>query len=233
MTQIAEFREQSQALVTLAQRDLTDFWSSLDLYRDPFAARDMMGEFLPELTAGYGDAEALVAAEFYDSLRVVPPSAASFRAVLADPPSVPEQFLRTASWAVAPLLGDAPDPAAALSRFVGAVARLVMQPNRETITRSVARDRHAAGWERRTRAGSCRFCQMLAGRPGAVYKRETAMVAAHDNCKCVAVPSWDPNAPEVPMYAYVASKTTSGMSPEQRDKHRARVRDYLDANFPK
>ena len=195
--------------------------------------RDTMGEFLPELTAGYGDAEALVAADFYDSLRVVSPAAASFQAVLADPPSVPEQFLRTASWAIAPLLGDVPDPVTALSRFVGSVARLVMQPNRETITRSVAKDRHAAGWQRITRAGSCRFCQMLAGREGAVYKRETALVAGHDNCKCVAVPSWDPSAPEVPVYAYVASQTTAGMSPEQRDKHRARVRDYLDANIPK
>jgi hypothetical protein len=232
-TQIAEFREQSQALVTLAQRDLAEFSASLELYRDPFSVRDTMGEFLPELIAAYGNTEALLAADFYDSLRDVPPSAARFQAVMADPPSDPGQFHGTASWAIAPLLGDEPDAGGALSRLTGAVSRLVMQPNRDTVIRSVAEDRHAAGWQRNTRAGSCRFCRMLAGREGAVYKRESALVAAHDRCKCVAVPSWDENAPEVPVYAYVASQTTAKMSPAQREVHRARVRDYLDANIPK
>jgi hypothetical protein len=232
-TQIAEFREQSQALVTLAQRDLADFWAALDLYRDPFMARDSVSEFMPELIAAYGNTEALLAADFYDMLRDVPPSAASFRAFMADPPNDPEQFHGTASWAIGPLLGDEPDANGALSRLSGAINRLVMQPNRETIVRSVAEDKHAAGWQRSTRAGSCRFCRMLAGREGAVYKRESALVAAHDRCKCVAVPSWDPDAPEVPVYAYVASQTTSKMSPAQREKHRARVRDYLDANIPR
>jgi hypothetical protein len=231
-TQIAEFREQSQSLVVLAQRDLADFWASLDLYRDPFSVRDTVTEFMPELIAAYGNTEALLAADFYDMLRDVPPSAASFRAFMADPPSNPEQFHGTASWGSAPLLGDEPDAGVALSRLSGAVNRLVLQPNRETIVRSVAEDKHAVGWQRSTRTGSCRFCRMLAGRDGAVYKRKTALVAAHDNCKCAAVPSWDQNAPEVPVYAYVASNTTSGMTPAQREKHRARVRDYLDANIP-
>lgn len=231
-TQIADFREQSQSLVTLAQDDLAAFWASLDLYRDPFSARDMMSAFLPELVAAYGNSEALLAADFYDSLRDVPPSAASFKALMADPPSDPEQFHGTSSWAIGPLLGDEPDAAGALSRLSGAVHRLVMEPNRETIVRSVAEDKHAVGWKRNVRASGCRFCRMLAGRDG-VYKRETALVAAHDRCKCSAVPSWDPSAPEVPAYAYVASKRTSGMSPTQLEKHRARIREYLDANFPK
>ena len=219
--------------MTLAQRDLADFWAALDLYRDPFMARDSVSEFLPELIAAYGNTAALLAADFYDMLRDVPPSAASFRAVLADPPFEPEQFHSTSSWAIAPLLGSEPNAAGALSRLDGSVARLVMQPNRETIVRSVAADKHAVGWERKTRAESCRFCKMLAGSDGAVYKRESALVAAHDRCKCIAVPSWDPDAPEVPVYAYVASQTTSNMSAAQREAHRARVRDYLDANIPK
>ena len=219
--------------MTLAQRDLTQFWGSLELYRDPFSVRDTMGEFLPELIAAYGNTQALLAADFYDSLRDVPPSAARFAAVMADPPSDPEQFLSTASWAIAPLLGDEPDGDGALSRLTGAVSRLVMQPNRDTVITSVSKDKHAVGWQRKTRAESCRFCRMLAGRDNAVYKRESALVAAHDRCKCVAVPSWDPDAPEVPAYAYVASQTTARMSPAQREAHRARVRDYLDANIPK
>jgi hypothetical protein len=231
--QVQEFREQSEALVGLAQRDLAGFWASLDLYRDPFSVRDALSELMPELIGAYGNSEALIAADFYDMLRDVPPSATSFQALMADPPSSAEQFHGTASWAIAPLLGDEPNAAGALERLNGAVTRLVMEPNRETIVRSVAKDKHAVGWQRSTRTGSCRFCQMLAGRPGAVYKRETALVAAHDRCKCVAVPSWDQSAQEVPVYAYVASKTTSGMSPAQREKHRARVREYLDDNIPK
>lgn len=231
--QVQEFRKQSESLVLLARRDLAGFWASLDLYRDPFSVRDAVTELMPELIGAYGSTEALLAADFYDMLRDVPPSAASFQALLADPPSSPEQFHGTASWGIAPLLGDEPDADGALKRLSGAVTRLVMQPNRETIVRSVAKDKQAAGWQRSTRSGSCRFCQMLAGREGAVYKRETALVAAHDRCKCVAVPSWDQSAPEVPVHAYVASKTTSGMSPTQLEKHRARVRDYLDANIPK
>ncbi|MHA7210798.1 VG15 protein [Arthrobacter sp. MDT1-65] len=230
-TQVAEFREQSQSLVALAQSDLADFWGSLDVERDPFAARDNVSEFLPELVAAYGNAEALIAADFYDMLRDVPPSAASFNALMADPPNVPEQFRAVASWAIGPLLSPVPDALTALTRLDGAVNRLVMEPNRATIIGSVARDKQAVGWQRNVRAGSCRFCQMLAAR-GGVYKRETALVAAHDHCQCSAVPSWDQWAPEVPAYAYVASQTTAGMSPEQREVHRERIRDYLDANFP-
>lgn len=217
--------------MTLSQRDLADFWAALDLYRDPFMARDSVAEFLPELIAAYGNTQAFLAADFYDMLRDVPPSAASFRALMADPPNNPDQFHGTASWAIAPLLGDEPDGGSALTRLGGAVTRLVMQPNRETIVRSVAEDKHAVGWQRNVRSNGCRFCKMLAGRDG-VYKRDTALVAAHDYCKCAAVPSWDQDAPEVPVYAYVASQTTSKMSPSQLDKHRERIRAYLDANFP-
>jgi hypothetical protein len=225
-TQIAEFREQSQSLITLAQRDLTDFWSALDVYRDPFAARDALDDFLPELVGGYGDTSALLAADFYDMLRDVPPSAATFRAVMADPPMNLDQFHGTSSWAIGPLLGEAPDSASALARVSGAVTRLVLEPNRETIVRSVAADKQAVGWQRNVRSEACKFCRMLAGR-GGVYKRESALVAAHDHCQCAAVPSWDQSAKEVPAYAYRASQTTAKMKPAQLEAHRARIRDYL------
>lgn len=198
----------------------------MDLFRDPFAVRDALDDFLPELIGGYGDASALLAADFYDMLRDVPPSAATFRAVMADPPLDLEQFHGTSSWAVGPLLGETPDGGKALSRISGAVTRLVLEPNRETIVRSVAADKQAVGWQRNVRAEACKFCRMLAAR-GGVYKRETALVAAHDNCQCAAVPSWDQSAKEVPAYAYVASKRTAAMSPAQRERHRAQIRDYL------
>ena len=90
--------------------------------------------------------------------------------------------------------------------------------------------RAAVGWHRETRPGACDFCRMLAGR-GGVYKESTVRFAAHDDCGCVAVPSWDANAPEVDVMAYVASERTSRMSPAQRERHNQRVRDWIASNL--
>ena len=46
------------------------------------------------------------------------------------------------------------------------------------------------------------------------------------NCRCAGVPSWDSNADEVPVIAYVASRRV------QSAADRARVRRFLDENFP-
>src|SRR3546814_4969892 len=86
--QVAEFREANRSLVTLAQRDLADFWRSLNLAGSPVAVRDALLDFFPELVAAYGDAAAVLGADWYDALRNVPPSAAAFRAALASPPAV-------------------------------------------------------------------------------------------------------------------------------------------------
>jgi len=77
---------------------------------------------------------------------------------------------------------------------------------------------------------------MLAGR-GGVYRRETVHFAAHGNdCRCAAVPSWDPDAPEVDVRAYVASermtklrdRAAAGDASAQRqlEAHRARIRAF-------
>src|SRR5699024_506029 len=49
-------------------------------------------------------------------------------------------------------------------------------------------DPAADGWQR-TGIGECQFCEMLISR-GAVYSASTADFAAHDNCKCSAVPAF-------------------------------------------
>lgn len=75
----------------------------------------------------------------------------------------------------------------ALTQTSGAVARLVLNAGRETLTESLSRDGRAAGYRRVLGGGGCDFCQMLAGR-GGVYSAETADFESHDHCGCTAEP---------------------------------------------
>lgn len=75
----------------------------------------------------------------------------------------------------------------ALTLVQGAMARLVLNGGRETVTQTLAADPRARGYQRVLGGGGCDFCQMLAGR-GGVYSAETAAFEAHDRCGCTAVP---------------------------------------------
>lgn len=214
-------------LVELAERDLDRFWESLDL-NQPERARDELLEFVPTLTTVYGEASATVAADWYDDLRASEGVPGRFAAVMAAPFAVHyvQQRVRYAS---RHLFTD--DPGAAKPFLMGAVQRYVVQPGRDTVTRSAARDPRASGWVRVTHGETCKFCVGLAAR-GAVYKESTVRFAAHDGCDCGAMPSWNPKAPEVPVEAYVASERTSGMTDEQKERHNARIREWLNREHP-
>lgn len=75
----------------------------------------------------------------------------------------------------------------ALTLVQGSMARLVLNGGRETVTRSLASDSRARGYQRVLGGSGCDFCQMLAGR-GDVYSAETADFEAHDRCGCTAEP---------------------------------------------
>lgn len=168
---MAEYREANRALVTLAQRDLRDFWSALNLAGDPARIRNAVLEFFPELLTQYGDVAALLGADWYDMLRDAPPSAASFRAALARPADA-EQAVSTARWALGPLFQPTPDTESALSALMGATQRLVLQPGRDTVWDSAATDSFRVGVARvPSGVTTCKFCVMLASR-GAVYRSE-------------------------------------------------------------
>lgn len=82
----------------------------------------------------------------------------------------------------------------ALVQTLGTVARHVQNGGRETIYRSVQRDRSALGVARVTDGSPCAFCAMLASR-GAVYKDEmSADFEAHDRCGCGAEPVYHPDS---------------------------------------
>lgn len=170
---MAEFREANQSLVFLAHRDLRGFWGSLNLGGDPTKVREALLTFFPELLAVYGEASAVLGADWYDMLRNVPPSAARFRANLASPPSV-EQAQATARWAIGPLFKDDPDPAGVLTLLMGSTQRLVRQPGRDSVFNAAAGDPVRTGVARVPRGlTTCRFCTMLASR-GPVYRSEVS-----------------------------------------------------------
>ena len=221
MVSVADFRSVLQTNLTTAERDLADIFSAFD---DPFMLRDELLDVYPDLVQVYGDEGAAFAADFYDDRRAASNPGGSYRATLA-PPIPVEQSIGSLRWAIGPLFSG--DWDAALQQLVGASTRLIQEPARETLRWNVDRDPTAVGWRREARADSCRFCRMLAAR-GGVYTQESAFFAAHDNCKCVIAPSWDPNAERVPAPLYEISRRTSRMSPQQKEAHRSRVYAYLE-----
>lgn len=152
-------------------------------------------QFFPELITTYGDVSALLATDFYDSVRDVPPSAASFRAAFAQPvdPGKAEGSVR---WAVGSLfpgnetvyefdrltgnevaVGTRLVPARPdqfVSHILGATQRLVSERGRGTIFSSAAADPIRTGVARVPQGlSTCAFCIMLASR-GAVYQSEVS-----------------------------------------------------------
>jgi len=230
---VAVLREANGAIETLVLGYLRDFWASLDLSR-PEAARNALLEFVPVLTAEYGGLAAATAADWYDNLRASERVPGQFRAVLAEP--MPAQYVeQRVRYGARHLFTDTPGQM--LNFLDGAVQEYTLQPGRDTVRESSLADPQAVGWHRETRpsqsfVSGCRFCRMLAGRPGDVYKRATAVFAAHGDCKCVAVPSWDADAQEVPVEVYKASERTSKMTAEQKAEHNRAIREYLDTHFP-
>lgn len=199
-------RGASEGLVVLAERDLRDLWRSLDLSK-PEAARDALLEAFPVVTFRYGAASATIAADWYDDLRFTEGVQGRFAAEMSDPVS-PEFVQSRVRYGAAHLFTD--NPERMLPFLSGALVKYTLQPGRDTITQSAAADPQARGWHRETRpsesyTSGCDLCRFLAHR-GAVYRKGAAAFAAHDDCKCIAVPSWDAGAPEVPAAVYEASK---------------------------
>lgn len=140
-------------------------------------------QFFPELVTTYGDVSALLAADFYDMLRDVPPSAASFRAVFAEPVRV-AQSQASVRWAAGSLFGEG-GAALFMTQIAGTTQRLVSQRGRDTIFSSARRDPVRTMVARvPSGAETCRFCVMIASR-GAVYDTDTGMGRFHNNCDCV------------------------------------------------
>lgn len=216
---VADFQESVQSISEAAARDVAAVWDSWS-WDDPFSVRGAASLVVPDVVWTYGDVAAGFAADQYDEWRElerVPGRFVASPAALA----VEDQVLAGVRNAVGSLFGSDPDVAAAKTLLSGSVARHVMHGATDTVVDATAADPQAVGWSRRARSSACKFCRMLAGR-GAVFRSErTARFASHDRCGCVAAPSWDRDAPDMPAVAYVASQR------EKSDTDRARIAEFL------
>lgn len=152
-------------------------------------------EFFPELLTTYGDVAALLGADWYDLLRDVPPSAASFRAVMSRPVGS-EQAQGAARYALGPLFADEPEPSAVLARLAGSTQRLVLKPGRDTFFDAGTADPVSRAFARvPSGPTTCKWCVMLASRGFVYYSEESAGQGNqwHDDCDCVPVSGRDRN----------------------------------------
>lgn len=178
---------------------------------------------VPEVTAFYSEGSAALAADFYDDARVGAAGRYSAAAVVLDRTV---KIRRGVAWASEPLSIDDADAAAA--RMAQLIRSEMARPYRDTIITNRKQDPACIGWKRITRgAKSCSFCRMLADR-GAVYRKETATFAAHDDCMCTAAPVFKGGeiGPEANTAQYMASKR------RRTSKEKAFLRDYLEGNYP-
>lgn len=211
-----------RVLVANAKDELRKILDRINL-ANPEAARNALLEIMPALADKYGDAAASAAAEWYDALRIADgvPGRFTPTAIRADAEAVVQGTRRASG-----LLWDGNDSQLAVS-LESILDLNIKRAGRDTLTQASIQDPFSAGWARRTVGATCLFCQMLATR-GAVYKKATASFASHHDCDCVAIPSFDPDAPEVKVRQYEASQRTSRMSPEQKAAHNERVASWLE-----
>lgn len=191
-TAVQDFKRAQSDVVTLAERELRDFFLELD-FRNIVACTNALEIFVPALVAEYGEIGAAVAVDFYDELRDASGVVKPFKAVMAD---IPEQSRVQASvrWAVGPLFQAESDPAQALSNLTEVNDRFVKETARKTIFTSAQKDTARASFAR-VPSGSktCEFCLMLASR-GAVYanaKKAGENKKFHGHCDCQIIPMWD------------------------------------------
>jgi len=73
----------------------------------------------------------------------------------------------------------------AMNALRGASVRVVLNGGRETVTKAVAGDDVALGWERIVEPRSCSYCSGLAA-SGGTHKAASEAFHAHDRCGCLA-----------------------------------------------
>jgi hypothetical protein len=190
----------------------------------PESMRGDLLDLTPSLITAYTDGSSALAADWYDDLReeVRPP-----RLYLAEPviPDRAEKIGRMVAWASEPLFAPEPDVEQVALRLLPQVQKEIARPFRDTMVTNRRRDPSAIGWRRISSGTGCKFCRMLADK-GAIFKESTARFAAHAHCHCTAAPVFEgQDGPEASVMQYVASQR------RRSAKDRARLREYLDANY--
>ncbi|WP_311257348.1 hypothetical protein [Microbacterium sp. WCS2018Hpa-9] len=178
---------------------------------------------VPDVLGFYSEGSSALAAEFYDDARVGAAGSYAASPVILDRTV---KIRRGIAWASEPLSIE--DDELAAARFAQLMRTEMARPYRDTIITNRKQDPACIGWKRISRGSkSCSFCRMLADR-GAVYRKETATFASHDDCMCTAAPVFKGGdvGPEADTAQYMASKR------RRTPKEKAFLRDYLKGNYP-
>lgn len=218
-----ELRRQIAALTTMAERDVRLLVAELD----DFASRGVaLNDVLPLLIDTYGQAAALVTAEWYDELRAQNSVVGRFSAVAAEiqRSGVPELV----SWAK----GTADTPDSMLELALGGMQRRIANYSRATVIGSAEYDPRADGWMRIGDGDNCNFCDMLISR-GAVYTERGVRFGAHDWCNCQAAPSWGRPSDIFDVDAYKQSRRRfrDGEKSDAAIADDARARAWIEDNL--
>lgn len=178
-------------------------------------------DVLPGLVNDWALATASVAADWYDELRELQEVDGRFAAIVEDfAADLGTEAL--AGWGAEALTRPEPDLALARYRVEGGMQKRIANVANRTVSHSAAEDPQARGYMRRTRAGACKFCRMVASR-GGVYTKSSVTFACHEHCFCEAVPAWGGRS--LPVGLYKPSDRPS--TPEDR----ARVRKWIADNL--
>lgn len=206
---LATLRSETTRLVDLAGTDLARLWR---LVSEGASAGEALHDLLPAIVTEYGALGAALAAQWYDDQRDKAGVSGRFRGIPIEADDRGTHAL--IGWALA----EATDDTSLQTLILGGVQRRIADHVRYTVAGSAVADPGATGWQR-VGVGGCTsgFCDMLIAR-GAVYTEATADFAAHDHCKCSAVPAW--GGQPVPVKPHTPS-------PRRSDADRARVREYL------
>lgn len=179
---LQELRLAQSELSDRAVRDVQRYWGTLDLDR-PERARNGLLEFVPAVTAAYGEGSATVAADWYDDMRVGVGARQRFAAAPASAVAV-NRVQDSVRYGARHLFTE--NPGQMLLFLGGAVQGFVQQPGRETIQQNATRDPASHGWRRRASADACAYCAYMAvvlDQPN--YERAASKY--HDGCRCVPV----------------------------------------------
>ena len=204
MTALQVYQLAMKAIWIAAKQDLRKLPSTPAAYR---AA-------LPLIVETYGYAASVAGADFYDSMRQDAGLTDVFEPVFPELGDFGTDEL--VKWAK--LKSTSPETFPALVE--AGMQRRVANFARETITQTASADHKARGW---MRIGSpeCTFCAMLISR-GAVYTKETAKFASHDDCDCLAVPAFDKSQVRKVESEFVPSARRKSVASADADKERAK-----------
>ncbi len=177
---------------------------------------------IPGVVGFYAEGSAALAADFYDESRVkVKGSPYAASPVILDRTV---SIRRGVAWASEPLSVD--DDAVALARLEQIMAQELARPYRDTTLGNRKRDPAAMGWRRVASAAACGFCKALAAR-GAVYRKETAYFASHENCMCTCEAVFRGEVfEEADAMQYMASSRKRKKSPEQKQRLKDWIADF-------